>query len=127
MIIMKLMTAGLLGMVALSALAQAPSIDTANRADLGHRDSRPRASIARHIVSADTTSSNAPTPRSPDPRIDASTEDHSRAAQVSLVADHLARTHQSLEISETGSPGEFDESDRSKAHAIQIINASFGN
>ena len=67
--IMKLAAAGLLGMVAISALAQAPPMDTSAgvRAGLdnGDRDSLPRSDKASNTVSANTSETSAPTLPSP--------------------------------------------------------------
>jgi hypothetical protein len=61
-IIMKLATAGLLGMAAVTALAQVPPMETAAgvREGLFHgdRDSLPRSNNASNIVPADTNGTN---------------------------------------------------------------------
>lgn len=110
MIIMKLATAGLLGMVAASALAQAPSMgttagDTAAgvQAGLNHgdRDSLPRSNRASNIVPADTSGTSAPTLPSPGIGLDAPARDYLRAARVSLASGHTGQAQQAMEMAET--------------------------
>jgi hypothetical protein len=130
MLIMKLAAAGLLGMVAISALAQAPPMNTfdSTRAGLdnGDRDSLPRSHRASNIVPANTSGTSA------------------------LSAGHTGEARQSLEMAETRAPGGSDSSDQAKppsgkpqvaeirdalhaqgngdrAHAIQIIDIALRN
>jgi hypothetical protein len=105
MIIMKLATAGLLGMVAVSALAQAPSMNDSRdvRAGLtnGDRASQPRSGKASNIVPADTRSNVAPTLPSPGLSTDAGPHDYLRAARTSLAAGRTGEAQQALEMAET--------------------------
>ena len=105
MIIMKLATAGLLGMVSVSALAQVPSVDSSAgfQAGLNHgdRDSLPRSNKASNIVSADTRGTSAPTLPSPGLSLDAPSRDYLRTARASLAAGHTGQAQQSLEMAET--------------------------
>jgi hypothetical protein len=101
-----LATAALLGMTALSALAQAPPVlDPATGARPGHvagiGDSLPRSDKASNIVPADTRSNIAPT--LPPSAIDANAGpyDYLRAARASLVAGRTGQAQQSLEMAET--------------------------
>ena len=91
MIIMKLAMAGLLGMVAVSALAQAPGVN----------DSQPRSGNASNIVPADTHSNVAPTLPSPGLSANAAPHDYLRAARTSLVAGRTGKAQQALEMAET--------------------------
>ena len=154
MIIMRLATAGLLGMVAVSALAHAPSMDAAAgvRASLEHgdRDSLPRSNQASNIVPANTSGTNAPTLPSPGLSLDASWRDYLLATRASLAAGHTGEAQQSLEMAETCALGGSDSPDQAKlpsgqpkvteirealyalgngdrAHAIQIIDAALAN
>jgi hypothetical protein len=111
MIILKLATAGLLGMVAVSALAQAPSMDPAGfQAGLNHgdRDSLPRSNKASNIVPADTNGTTAPTLPAPALNLDAPSRDYLRAARASLAAGHTGQAQQSLEMAETRALGGSD-------------------
>jgi|HubBroStandDraft_1064217.scaffolds.fasta_scaffold149642_2 hypothetical protein len=105
MIIMKFATAGLLGMVAVSALAQAPSMnnprDVRAGLDNGNRDSLPRSSSASNIVPSDSGSNVAPTLPSPGLSVDSGPREYLRAARASLVAGHTGAAQQSLEMAET--------------------------
>jgi hypothetical protein len=153
MIMMKLATAGLLGMVAVSALAQAPAMDPAGvQAGLNHgnRDSLPLSTKASNIVPADTSGTTAPTLPSSALGLDASSREYLRAARASLVAGHTGAAQQSLEMAETRVLGGSDSPDHAKlasgnpqvaeirdalhalgggdrAHAIQIIDVALAN
>jgi hypothetical protein len=91
MIIMKLAMAGLLGMVAVSALAQAPGLN----------DSLPRSGNASNIVPADTRSNVAPTLPSPGLSANAGPHDYLRVARTSLAAGRTGEAQQALEMAET--------------------------
>jgi hypothetical protein len=99
-----LATVALLGMTALSALAQAPPI-LATGARAGHTagigDSLPRSDKASNIGSADTRSNIAPTLPQPAVGENAGPYDYLRAARASLVAGHTGQAQQSLEMAET--------------------------
>jgi len=132
MIIMKLATACLLGMVAISALAQAPPMDTSAgvRAGLdnGDRDSLPRSDKASNIVPANTSGTSAPTLPSPALSLDASSHDYLRAARVALSAGRAGEAQQSLEMAETRALGGSDSPDQAKlpsgkAHVAEIRDA----
>jgi hypothetical protein len=154
MIIMKLAAAGLLGMVAISALAQAPPMNTFDsaRAGLGNgdRDLLPRSNKASNIVPANTSGTSAPTLPSPALSLDASSHDYLRAARAALSAGHTGEARQSLEMAETRAPGGSASPDQAKlpsgkphvaeirdalhalgngdrAHAIQIIDIALRN
>jgi hypothetical protein len=101
-----LATAALLGMTALSALAQAPPMLTpATGARPGHEagigDSLPRSDKASNIVPADTRSNIAPTLPSSALGENAGPNDYLRAARASLVAGRTGQAQQSLEMAET--------------------------
>jgi len=154
MSLMKLAMAGLLGMAAVSALAQVPGMDAPAgvRADISHgdRDSLPRSDKASHIVPADTTAATAPSLPASALGLDAPSRDYLRAARVSLAAGHTGAAQQSLEMAETRVLGASDSPDQAKlpspnakvteirdalhalgngdrAHAIQIIDIALGN
>jgi hypothetical protein len=105
MIIMKLATAGLLGLAAVSAMAQAPSVDPSAgvQAGLNHgdRDSLPRSNQASNIVPADTSRTSAPTLPSPELSLDAPSRDYLHTARMSLAAGRTGQAQQSLEMAET--------------------------
>jgi len=105
MFIMKFAMAGLLGMVAVSALAQAPSMNDSRdvRAGLnnGARDSLPRSGHASNIVPADTSSNVAPTLPSPKLSTNAGPHDYLRSARTSLAAGRTGAAQQALEMAET--------------------------
>jgi hypothetical protein len=105
MFVMKFAMAGLLGMVAVSALAQAPSLTDSPgvRAGLtnGDRDSQPRSASASNIVPADTRSNVAPTLPSPGLSPDSGAREYLRAARAALAAGHTGAAQQSLEMAET--------------------------
>ena len=103
-----LATAALLGMTALSALAQAPPMpDTSPGARSGHvagvGDSLPRSDRASNIVPADTRSSIAPTLPSSALDENAGPYDYLRAARAALIAGRTGEAQQSLEMAETRS------------------------
>jgi hypothetical protein len=154
MFIVKIAAAGLLGLVAVQALAQAPAMsDAAQRqAGLNHgdRDSLPRSTKASNIVTADTTSNVAPTLPSPGLSQAATPRDYLRAARASLAAGHTGQAQQSLEMAETRELGGSTSPDLSgrasgnpkvveirdalhalgsgdKAHAMQIIDVALKN
>ena len=99
-------TAALLGMVALPALAQAPSgTNPATGARPGHEpgigESLPRSDKASNIAPADTRSNIAPTLPQPALGGNATTQDYLRAARAALVAGRTGQAQQSLEMAET--------------------------
>jgi hypothetical protein len=118
MVIMKLAAAGLFGMVAVSALAQTPSMDMSPgvRAGLDHgeRDSLPRSNQASNILSANTSGTTAPTLPASALSLDASSRDYLQAARVSLAAGHTGAAQQSLEMAETRALGGSDSPDQAK-------------
>jgi hypothetical protein len=118
MIIVKLATAGLLGMIGVSAIAQVPSVDPSAgyQAGLNHgdRDSLPRSTKASDIVPAETSGTSAPMLPSPDLGLDAPSRDYLRTARVSLAAGHTGRAQQSLEMAETRLPGGSTAPDQAK-------------
>jgi hypothetical protein len=109
MLILKLATAGLLGMVAVSALAQAPPIDSTAgyRAGLqnGDRDSLPRSNQASNITPNGTAGTSAPTLPASALGTNAGSRDYLRAARASLAAGHTGKAQQSLEMAETRALG----------------------
>jgi len=154
MIIMKLAATGLLGMIAVSALAQAPTMDRPPGVqaglDNGNRDSLPRSNRASNIVPANTGGTAAPTLPSPALSLDASSRDYLRAARGSLAAGQTGKAQQSLEMAETRALGGSELPDQAKlpspnprvaeirdalhalgngdrAHAIRIIDLALGN
>lgn len=154
MFVMKLATAGLLGLVAASALAQAPSVDppAGVQAGLNHgdRDSLPRSNKASNIVSTDTKGTSAPTLPSSGLSLDAPSRDYLHAARASLAAGHTGAAQQALEMAETRTLGGSDVPDQAKhpsansdvaeirealhalgggdrARAIQIIDTALAN
>ncbi|HVC59395.1 MAG TPA: hypothetical protein VND19_03385 [Acetobacteraceae bacterium] len=101
-----LAAAALLGMTAMSAMAQAPSgLNTAAGTRPGHQPgvgaSLPRSDRASNIGPADTRSDVAPTLPAPAIGEDAATHDYLVAARASLVAGHTGQAQQSLEMAET--------------------------
>jgi hypothetical protein len=100
-----LATVALLGMTAMSALAQAPALDPATGARPGHvpgtGESMPQSDKASNIVPADTRSNIAPTLPSPAIGDNAAPSDYLKAARASLVAGHTGEAQQSLEMAET--------------------------
>ncbi len=154
MFIVKLATAGLLGLVAVSALAQAPAMDPSVgfQAGLNHgdRDSLPRSDKASNIDSADTRYTSAPTLPSSGLSLNAPSRDYLRAARASLTAGHTGAAQQALEMAETRTLGGSDTPDQAKqpgansnvaeirdalhalgggdrARAIQIIDTALAN
>jgi len=110
MFLVRLATAGLLGMSAFTALAQAPSMNGSSemRAGLNNGDdhvSLPRSNDASNIVPSDSTSNVAPTLPSSSLSKDAGAREYLRAARTSLVAGHTGEAQQSLEMAETRSLG----------------------
>jgi hypothetical protein len=98
MIAMKLATAGLLGMVAVSALAQAPSMNAG----------------ARDIVPADTSTSIKPALPGSGLGVDASSSDYLRSARDSLASGRTGQAQQSLEMAETRALAGSDTPDQAK-------------
>ena len=100
-----LATVALLGMTAVSALAQAPVMDPATGARPGHvpgvGTSMPQSDKASNIVPADTRSNIAPTLPASGVGENAGPYDYLRAARVSLVAGRTGQAQQSLEMAET--------------------------
>ena len=154
MFTMKLAAVGLLGMIGVSALAQAPSIDASAgvQAGLNHgdRDSLPRSNKASNIVAADTKGTSAPTLPPSGLSPDAPPRDYLRAARASLAAGHTGAAQQTLEMAETRTLGGADVPDLAKqpsantnvaeirdalhalaggdrARAIQIIHTALAN
>lgn len=106
MFIMRIAAAGLLGVIAASALAQAPPVDTTGyRAGLenGDRDSLPRSNKASNIVGNSSPTNVAPTLPSPNLGPDAPIRDYLRSARAALVAGETGKAQQSLEMAETRS------------------------
>ncbi len=102
---LKIMAAGLFGMVSVSALAQAQSTETAVgaragqvRGDIG---SEPRSTKASNIVPSNTNRVIAPELPSPGLGPDATSRDYLRVARVSLAAGRTGKAQQSLEMAET--------------------------
>jgi hypothetical protein len=154
MFIAKIAAAGLLGLVAVQALAQAPAMSDAAqmRAGLnnGDRESLPRSTKASNIVTSDTRSNVAPTLPSPGLNEAATSRDYLRAARASLAAGHTGQAQQSLEMAETRELGGSTAPDLAgratdnpkvveikdalhalgsgdKAHAMQIIDVALRN
>ena len=103
-------TAALLGMGAIPALAQAPSgSDPTTGARPGHEvgigESLPRSDKSSNIVPADTRSNIAPTLPPSSAGDNAATHQYLRAARASLVAGHTGQAQQSLEMAETRALG----------------------
>lgn len=97
---------GLLGMVALQALAQAPTgTGSATGARPGHEvgvgDSLPRSNKASNIEQSDTQSTIAPTLPASALGENATTGDYLRSARASLVAGRTGQAQQALEMAET--------------------------
>jgi hypothetical protein len=102
----KLALAAVLGLTAMSALAQVPPvIDSANGARPGHDpgvgESLPKSDKASNIRSADVRSVLAPTLPAPAVGKNATTTDYLRAARAALVAGRTGLAQQSLEMAET--------------------------
>jgi hypothetical protein len=98
MIVMKFVSAGLLGMIAASALAQAPAMDPG-----ATRSGEPsqQSNKASNIVSADTNGTVAPNLPSAGLGLDATARDYLRTAREALVAGRTGEAQQSLEMAET--------------------------
>ena len=100
-----LATVALLGMTAMSALAQAPVMDPATGARPSHvpgvGTSLPQSDQASNIVPADTRSNIAPTLPASGVDENAGPYDYLRAARASLVAGRTGQAQQSLEMAET--------------------------
>jgi len=97
---------GMLGLTAISALAQAPPmVDSATGARPGHEPgvgiSLPMSTNASNIGPRDTRSSIAPTLPDADASESADTMEFLRAARVALVAGRTGQAQQSLEMAET--------------------------
>ncbi len=105
MFTIKLATAGLLGFISMSALAQAPGLNDPKdvKAGLtnGDRDSLPRSDKASNIDSTTAASIIAPTLPSPGLSSDAGPRDFLRAARAALVTGHTGEAQQALEMAET--------------------------
>ncbi len=104
----KFALAALLGLTAISALAQAPSLlDPATGARPGHTpgvgDSLPKSDKASNILPGPTASTLAPTLPSPANADGAAPFDLLRAARAALVAGQTGLAQQSLEMAETRS------------------------
>jgi hypothetical protein len=102
----KFALAALLGLTAMSALAQAPSpLDVTSGARAGHvpgvGDSLPKSDKASNIVPADTRSDIAPTLPQSAIGADGTPNDYLKAARASLVAGRTGQAQQSLEMAET--------------------------
>jgi hypothetical protein len=102
----NLATVALLGMTALSALAQTPpGANPATGARPGHEpgvgESLPLSNKASNISPADTRSNIAPTLPASTAGENATTRDYLRAARASLVAGRTGAAQQSLEMAET--------------------------
>ena len=96
----------LLGMIALPALAQAPSgTNPATGARLGHGSGTdhplPITNTTSNIGPEDTRSDIAPTLPSPTIGENATPQDYLKAARTALVAGHTGQAQQSLEMAET--------------------------
>lgn len=101
-----LTTVALLGLTAISALAQVPAVmDPVTGARPGHAvgvgNSLPLSDKASNIVPADTRSAIAPTLPPAAIGADAGSRDYLRAARVSLIAGRTGQAQQSLEMAET--------------------------
>jgi hypothetical protein len=102
--------AALLGLTAVSALAQSPtplnSIDGARPGHVpGVGESLPKSDHSSNNSISDTKSNVAPTLPSPTVEADATPSDYLRAARAALVAGHTGEAQQSLEMAETRSLG----------------------
>jgi hypothetical protein len=105
-----LATAALLGMTALSALAQVPQgANPVTGARPGHEpgvgESLPLSNNARNIGPGDTRSTIAPTLPASSVGVNATTRDYLRDARASLVAGRTGQAQQSLEMAETRALG----------------------
>lgn len=97
--------AALLCLIAISAMAQAPSLDSTTGARPGHEigvgDSLPRSGKASNIGTSGSQSNVAPTLPAPGLGENAAIRDYLTAARVSLVAGRTGQAQQSLEMAET--------------------------
>jgi hypothetical protein len=106
---LSLATTALLGMAAMSTLAQAPTMDP-NKVmrpgdPPGTRDSRPRSDNAGNISPADTTSNVALALPSSPAGLGGTPRDYRVSARASLVAGRTGEAQQSLEMAETRALG----------------------
>jgi hypothetical protein len=98
-------SAALLTLTAISAVAQSPSVDPTTGARPGHEvgvgDSLPRSNNASNIGPSDTRSAIAPTLPPSVLGENAQTSEYLTAARASLVAGRTGEAQQSLEMAET--------------------------
>ncbi len=101
----SLPTVALLGLAAVSALAQAPSIDLETGARAGHEigigDSLPRSDKASNTDSANSRSTIAPTLPASTIGENGASRDYLINARASLVAGRTGQAQQALEMAET--------------------------
>ena len=97
--------AGLLGLAAMQALAQAPSLTSAAKAragsDYNQRDSEPHSDRSSNIASSGTRSTIAPTLPMPAIPENATPMEYLRSARESLAGGRTGQAQQSLEMAET--------------------------
>jgi len=106
MLYAPLAAAALLGMTAVSALAQpSASMDQGTGARPGHEigigDSLPRSNNASNIAPSDARSNVAPTLPPSSIGQDGGPQQYLRAARASLATGHTGQAQQSLEMAET--------------------------
>jgi hypothetical protein len=105
MMSVKLVTAALLGLTAVSALAQAPSLDPSAGVPKGqvpgYEPGLPVSNKASNIVPADTRTAIAPALPQPAVGGNADPRDYLRAAHAALVAGKTGEAQASLEMAET--------------------------
>jgi hypothetical protein len=98
-------SAALLGLSAISALAQSPSPDLATGARPGHEigvgDSLPRSNNASNIGPSNSRSTIAPTLPPSTLGENAAIRDYLTEARISLIAGRTGQAQQSLEMAET--------------------------
>ena len=98
------LSAAMLGLAAVQALAQTPVIDMQG-ARAGHEpgvgESLPRSGNASNIQPGDTRSTIAPTLTMPSIGADAGPRDYLLSARSALVAGHSGLAQQALEMAET--------------------------
>ena len=98
-------TAGLLGLAAATALAQAPAVYPGTAIEAGRnaglRDSEPHSNRASNILPGDTRSNIAPTLPMPPVAADATPADYLRSARDSLLQGRTGQAQQALEMAET--------------------------
>jgi hypothetical protein len=103
--VIKFALAALLGLTAMSALAQVPGPNSGARP--GHApgvgDSLPKSDKASNIQGSDTSSMLAPTLPAPAIGEAAAPADYLRAARAALTAGQTGKAQQSLEMAETRS------------------------